>query len=236
MKYKVEFEIDLRRNPGPGLYIALEGIDGSGKTTQVEKVVEQLEKMGKTVVKTKEPRDDGVVGSLIRQILKEKVKVPTTALQYLFSADRRIHHEEIVIPALARGAVVITDRCFWSAIPYGIMDKIMSEKQGIYDYKNGELLLAAQGILSLYNQFIVPDFTFYLDISLTTALARLSEKDIQKEIYEEKEKLDKIISGYKWLIEKFPREITVISGEQPVEKVTEEIVSYLRDLGYLRNL
>lgn len=224
MKYHIDFDIALKRNAYGGLYIALEGIDGSGKTTQVEKLAEYFEKQGKEVIKTREPRNDGLVGSIVRKILSEQIKVPSVALQYLFSADRAIHHEKIVIPALKSGKVVISDRCFWSAIPYGIMDTIMDKKNGKYDFQTGEIILVAQSILSLYHQFTTPDKTFYLDVSIDTGMQRLNKEGKTTEIYEKKDKLEKILSGYKWLVEKFATEIIVINAEQDVEKVTEEIL------------
>ncbi len=224
MTYHVEFDIDFKRNSGPGKYIALEGIDGSGKTTQVERLGQYFKKQGKSVVLTKEPRDDGVVGSLIRQVLQGKLKIPSVALQYLFSADRAIHHEEIILPAIKRGEFVISDRCFWSVVPYGIMDQVM-QKGGTYDYTQANVLLAAQGLLSHYHRFTVPDQTFYLSISLEAAMARITKERATLEIYEEKEKLEKIISGYEWLLKEFPDELKVMNGEQSVEKVTEEIIT-----------
>lgn len=227
MKYHVDFDITLQKNTYGGTYIAIEGIDGSGKTTLVEKLAQHFKKQGKEVVKTREPREDGLVGSLIRKILSEQIKVPSVALQYLFSADRAIHHEEIVIPALKAGKVVITDRCFWSAIPYGILDRIMDKKDGTYDIASGEIILVAQSILSLYHQFTVPDKTFYLDVSTETGMQRLSKDGKTTEIYEKKDKLEKILSGYKWLVKEFPEEIICINAEQPVEKVEKDILSHL---------
>lgn len=221
MKHHVSFDLELKKNPYTGVYIAIEGIDGSGKTTQVEKLVRHFEELGENVVQTREPRNDGIVGSLIRKILSGELKVPSTALQYLYSADRAIHQEEIIIPSLKEGKVVISDRCFWSAIPYGILDRGED-----YDINDAQLLLVSQGILSMYYRFIVPDKTFYLQISLETAMKRISEG--AKEIYEEKGKLGKVVKGYEWLLGRFPEEITVVDGEKNVEEVTGEIVKSLK--------
>lgn len=224
MKYHVSFDLDLRRNPYKGLYIAIEGIDGSGKTTQVENLKTYFEKKGKKVVITSEPRkEESPVGRLLRDILQSKIKVPSVALQYLYSADRVINHQTIVEPSLSKGVDVITHRCFWSAIAYGVFDKGISN----YNKQTTQVLSVAQGILSMYHQFIVPDFTFYLKISAETAMKRISKMHKVKEIYETKEKLAKIIAGYDWLAEQFPKEITIINGEESVEEITNRIVKKL---------
>ena len=228
MKYHVEFDLDFRRNPYKGLYIAIEGIDGSGKTTQAEKISRYFEKQGKQVVTTGEPRKNkGIVGKLIQDILLSKVKVPSIAFQYLMSAERAIHHEELILPSLKAGKVVLTDRCFWSAIPYGILDRMKDAKQEQYNYQMGDVLLVAQSILSMYHQFTLPDFTFYLSVSVDTAFKRIGKKEREKELYEKKDKLEKIRLGYDWLAKKFAKEIIVVDGEKSEEEVTEEILSHV---------
>lgn len=228
MKYHIDFEIDLRRNEGKGLYIALEGIDGSGKTTQAEKLADYFRSKGREVVQTREPRKEGVVGDLVHQILKGEVKVPPKAFQYIFSADRVIHHEELILPTLEAGKIIISDRSFWSAVVYGILDK--SED---YDYKEVNQLLIAQSILSMYHQFTVPDYTFYLDISVDSAMGRIEEKhkNAPKEIYEEKNKIVKVRKGYEWLLSEFGEEITSVDGEKHIDEVTKELADILEASG-----
>ena len=220
MKYHVEFDVDLRRNPFKGLYIVLEGIDGAGKTTQAVSLKEYFERQGREVVLTKEPTREGLIGELINRILQNEAKIPRVALQYLFAADRQVHLKEVVIPALKKGKVVISDRCFWSSIAYGLAD--------IEDYNQKDLKLAALSILSMYHQFIVPDFTFYLNISVEEALKRLSNKK-GKEIYEEKDQLKKISEGYKLLFGEFPKEIAVLDGEKSLSEVTKEILQKIQN-------
>jgi dTMP kinase len=222
MKYHVEFDIELRKNPYKGLYIALEGIDGAGKTTQVQKLAEYFRTKGKTVIETREPRKEGIIGDIVQKILTKKISVPSVALQYLFTTDRVLHHEEVIIPALKQGKVIISDRCFWSAVVYGILDRV-----GHYDSKISDFLYISQSILSMYHQFIVPDFTFYLKVSLETALLRIKKKDDVKEIYEDREKLKKVIEGYNWLSAKFAKEIITIDGEKPMAEVTREITDII---------
>jgi len=223
LKYPVNFEIELLKNKSKGLYIALEGIDGCGKTTQVEKLAEYFRKQGKDVVVTREPRKAGLIGDLAHKILLGEVKVPSVSLQYLFSADRSIHHEELVLPSLKEGKVVISDRCFWSAIVYGILDRT----GGKYDKKDADLLLISQSILSMYHQFTVPDYTFYLKISLDESMRRLKSKEQAKEIYEDKSKISKVLDGYQYLKNRFKDEITMVSGEGDVDEVTERMIKLL---------
>jgi dTMP kinase len=222
MKYHVEFDVDLRRNPYKGLYIALEGIDGGGKTTQLMRLKNYFEKEGKEVIATREPRkQDGVIGDLIQKILNGNTEIPAVAFQYLFTADREVHHAEVVLPALEEGKVVITDRCFWSAIPYGLLDR----KSDVDD--NIGYMLAAQGVLSMYHQFVVPNYTFYLDISLDVAMDRIISSGEGGEIYEEKGKLEKVKSGYEWLLKEFPKEFVRIDGMKSVAEVTDLIIDNL---------
>ncbi len=220
MKYPVNFEIELKRNPYKGLYIALEGIDGSGKTTQVEKLSDYFKSQGREVITTREPRKNGLIGELVHKVLLGQEKLPTVAIQYLFSADRSAHHQELVIPSLKEGKIVITDRCFWSAIVYGILDRT----GGDYDKNDADLLLINQSILSMYHQFTVPDLSFYLKISAEESLKRIKQKKEAIEIYEKKELIEKVYTGYEYLLDRFPNEITVLNGEGKVEDVTKSMI------------
>lgn len=225
MQYHLSFDIDFKRNTSKGLYIVLEGIDGSGKTTQVERLVSALQKEGKEVVRTREPRKDvGLIGKLIQDILHGKAKVSPVAFQYLFSADRQMHHQEVILPALAEGKIVISDRCFWSAIPYGLLDKDETIEDSSIQQK-----LVAQSILSFYHQFTVPDITFYLDVSLDGAVERIATGNDRHEIYEERSQLKHAIEGYEWLLREFPKEFTVIDANRSVGEVSEEILFKIKD-------
>lgn len=221
MKFPISFDLPLRRNPYKGLYIAIEGIDGSGKSTQLHALRKYFEAKGKAVELTSEPKSELITGQLIRKILSSEVKIPSTAWQYLYSADRVINHQQFVEPALQKGKMVITHRCFWSVLPYGIMDKTGSE----YDYSVAHSLLVSQGILSYYHQFIAPDITIYLQLSVDEAVKRLQNMDKEKDIYEKKGKLQKIAKGYDWLLQQFPQEFTIIDSQQEVEKVTVDIIA-----------
>ena len=224
MKYHISFDVDLKRNPYKGTYISLEGIDGSGKTTQVKKLATYFKKQGREVVVTREPRKtEGIIGKFVQQILLGNVKIPSKAFQYLFTADRVMHYEELIIPSLEAGKVVISDRCFWSAIPYGILDR-----KGPINEKTKAYLLVSQSILSMYHQFIVPDYTFYLHIKAKDAMERMPTKEEGKEIYETREQLDSLYRGYNFLLQEFPKEFIVVDAKQDVKQVTHEIIKEIK--------
>lgn len=224
MKYHVEFDLDFKRNTYPGRYIVLEGVNASGKTTQIEDLKNYFQSIGKEVVVTSEPNDALAIGKLIRQIITGKTQVPSAALQYLYTADRIVNHESIVIPALKSGKIVLSSRSFWSAIVYGAMDR-----GGInYTKPDADLMLVSQGVLSMYHMFLVADYTFYLDVAVDTVLGRMTKMNNMPDIYEKKEKLTQLIEGYLWMAKQFPKEITRIDGEKSEEEVTAELIEKIK--------
>lgn len=213
MKYKIEFNLGFKKHKHKGKFIAIEGIDGSGKTVQSQKVVEMLKKKGYKVVLTKEPTD-GVIGKFIKNdVLTGNAKLPPVAIQYLFSADRSVHQKEIE-DYLKKGYIVVTDRYFWSAVCYGIADL----KQ-VSDY-----YLTVLSVLSPYNRFIAPDFTFFLNISVKQALQRISKSNKHNEIYDNEYKLKKIKKAYDFLRKRFSKEFIDVDGAGNIDKVTLDLV------------
>ncbi len=217
--YKIQFDLDFKRNTHKGLYVAFEGIDGAGKTVQLENVAEFLKVKDHPYTVIQEPRRTGPVGRLINDVLQGRAHLPATAIQYLFCADRISQQQDIILPALKRAEAVLSHRCFWSAVPYGLMDWIDESRTTDVGYN----LMVAQSILSLYYQHTIPDVTFYLDVSADTAIKRIQEMGTTPEYYEKKEKLEKVREGYRWMIEKFPDEFVVIDAERDVESVKKEI-------------
>ncbi|MCL4415325.1 MAG: dTMP kinase [Actinobacteria bacterium] len=222
MKYKVNLEIDLKRNPYKGKYIAFEGIDGAGKTIQVEKLTDYLERKKKKVWNLHEPTRTDAIGEIIHEFLNGNLDLPPQSVQYLYTADRIYQLENLTIPALKKGNIVLSQRCFWSSVPYGMIDR----SNGKFDDKKGQNLLVALSILSAYTQVIAPDITVFLDVSAEEAHKRLQKIGI-KEHYDKLGMLKELRKGYKWLIKKFPKEFIVINGDQPVEKVQEDLIKAL---------
>lgn len=222
MKYTLSISQDLRRNPYKGKYFAFEGIDGSGKTTQVEKIKAYFEKLGKNVVIASEPQQEGPVADIIRDILSAKSKIPSRAYQDLYSADRVLNHTEIVEPALKRGDIVLTHRSIWSTPAHGLLDL-----GGGFDPVKFASLLISQGNFSAYHQFLCPDKTFYLRVTAAHAIERLHSINKGKDLYENEGKLAKIVTGYDHVVKEFPNEFVVIDGEQKEDIVTQQIIDTL---------
>jgi dTMP kinase len=221
--YHVEFDLDFKRNNLPGKFIVLEGIEASGKTTQVKELGKRLPK----AVITKNPTDDNEIGVFIRnKVLAGKSNLPPVAYQYLFAADRAIQ-QQAVIDLLKKGKTVISDRYLWSSVAYGIADR------QDFDYKNWEeVTLVAYSALSMYHQFLLPDLTIYLDISLEESLKRIKGSSKHTEIYDNHKMNVKIQKGYRWLIEKFPKEFTIVDGDgnRTEEEITHEILKLIKGI------
>jgi len=147
-----------------GLWITLEGGDGSGKTTQAALLAEWLGAQGRTVLHTREP-GGSEVGVLIRNIvLHHRGEVAPRAEALLYAADRAHHVATVVRPALQRGDVVIQDRYLDSSVAYQGAGRVLDATE-VRDLS----LWATEGAL--------PDVTVLLDIDPSEARRRLDADD-----------------------------------------------------------
>ncbi|KKX99641.1 dTMP kinase [Microbacterium sp. Ag1] len=149
---------------GRGVWITLEGGDGSGKTTQSNLLADWLEGAGRTVVRTREP-GGSEVGQLIRDIvLHHRGDIAPRAEALLYAADRAHHVATVVRPALGRGDIVLQDRYLDSSVAYQGAGRVLDATE-IRDLS----LWAAEGAL--------PDLTILLDLAPSEARARLDSAD-----------------------------------------------------------
>lgn len=147
-----------------GVWITLEGGDGSGKTTQANLLAEWLTGTGRAVVRTREP-GGSEVGQLIRDIvLHHRGDIAPRAEALLYAADRAHHVATVVRPAMARGEIVLQDRYLDSSVAYQGAGRVLDATE-IRDLS----LWAAEGAL--------PDLTILLDLDPDAARTRLDSAD-----------------------------------------------------------
>jgi dTMP kinase len=159
------------------MFIVLEGIDGSGTTTQAQKLCVALEKEGMQTVLTAEPTSR-TIGKLVRTVLSGGVNISARALQMLFFADREDHLQTVIMPALKAGKIVISDRYFLSSIAYSSLSG------------NDELCK------DISRYFLSPDLTLFLRVSPEIALSRIQKRGGVQEIFEKKDLLLKVAHAY----------------------------------------
>jgi len=102
----------MLKNTNKGKFIVFEGLDGSGQSTQAGLLKDFLLEKGYEVILTKEPTIESEAGRKIRKVLDKKLNLSPKELQELFAQDRKEHLENIIIPALKQGKMVISDRYF----------------------------------------------------------------------------------------------------------------------------
>lgn len=148
-----------------GLFLSFEGIDGAGKSTQIRRLATRLRDTGREVVCTVEPGGTRI-GTRIREVLLDPSTpelAPTTELLLYFAA-RAQNVDEVILPALARGAVVVSDRFTDSSLAY----------QGAARGLGEDLVVALDRVAC---RGLKPDLTIFLDIDLATSAARVSTPD-----------------------------------------------------------
>ena len=202
-----------------GLFITFEGIDGCGKTTQLENVKKLLEENGIECVTTREP---GALklGSQIREILLHYDGVVADNCEmFLFLADRSQHVETFIKPMLAEGKVVLCDRHTDSTIAY----------QG---YGRGGDVEKLTELNKIATNGLVPDLTLLFDVSVETGHERAG-KDLDRLELAGKEFFERTRQGYLTLAEKYPERIKVINAEKSKESVYNDVKSLIMDIAGL---
>jgi dTMP kinase len=190
-----------------GIFIVIEGLDGSGKTTQAGLLAKKLSKKY-NVLLTAEP-SRGKIGTFIRQgCLYEEKRLPTEAEALLFAADRVEHMQKEVKPALDEGKLVICDRYIFSSLAY-----------------QGSAGLSLDWIETINARALQPDFSLFIDVDPERVLERLQRK---KSVMETLETQRKVREVYLRFVEK--GEMIRIDGDKPKEGVADELYAVILDL------
>ena len=196
------------------LFIAFEGLDGSGKSTQVKRLTEYLLKAGHKVYDTFEPTDSPI-GLMIRKIFKHEMEADHRTIAALFAADRLDHllnKTNGILQKLEEGYTVICDRYYFSSYAYHGTHMSM------------DWVIATN---SLSAELLRPDINIYIDISPETSMQRISKGRNSTELYETMENLVKVKMKYFEAFEKLKdkENICIINGEQSEEKIGKDILT-----------
>ena len=190
------------------MFLSFEGLDGCGKTTQVELLEAYLETKEIEFVATREPGGT-VLGEQLREIVLHGDKISPWAEVAIFAAARAELVEEVIEPALKRGAIVISDRFVDSSLVY----------QGVARGLGIEEVLQ----LNLHaTKGLLPDRTFLLLVDQQLSEARVGEERDRME-RESAAFRRQVEAGYRQLAEMFPERIVALDGTQPREQIAREI-------------
>ncbi|MCS7266255.1 MAG: dTMP kinase [Armatimonadetes bacterium] len=199
-----------------GLFITIEGVEGSGKTTIANILAQWLQEKGLKVNLTSEPGST-FLGSQIREILTKGSERTAWAEAFLFLADRAEHVTKVIKPALERGEIVVCDRYSDSTIAYQAFGLGLNLEQ-IFELNQ----IATNGLS--------PDLTLLLDVPPEIGLARVQKKTV----FEERELHfhQRVRWGYLWLAQREPERIKVLDASLNLEiviakakKLVEEALS-----------
>ncbi len=200
----------MKKHNYPGLFVAFEGLDGSGSSTQVDLLKDRLRKDGIKAFDTKEPTNN-IIGGIIRGALTREIAFSPEGLQLLYAADRSHHLKREIIPALEAGHTIITDRYHFSTIAFG------------------SLKLDYNWLVELSKYFILPDITFFIEVSPKECLRRINKSRLNKEFFEEEEKLKSVLKYYKKLVNDKKFGIFRVDGEREPQVIHEEIYKIFHD-------
>lgn len=203
-----------KNTAGRGRFIVFEGIDGCGKTTQVERLISYItEETGRRCLSEREPDSRDIVGAIIRTALYGSVKITPEAMAYLHVADR-LEHIAYMTPLLGSGENIVCDRYYLSNMAYNATEDLSVEE--IY-------ALNAPCVKKL-----PPDLVIFLDIDPEVTARRRHAGRSDEEIYDAMEKQISIRNNYKKALaiaEKDGVRVAVINADQSIDKVSADIIA-----------
>lgn len=199
---------------GRGKFIVIEGLDGSGKSTQAAALAKYLRAPAakrrlkqEGVQVTSEPTSR-LVGGLIRSQLNGDWHSSPECLQLLFAADRAYHIEKEVQPLLDRGMTVISDRYFFSSFAYGALE------------------LDMDWLININKPFPVPDATFVIEVSAKTCIERIQKNRHGVTLFEKEKQLENVAVNYRKLAKRF-KNMYFIDGERSIQEITDAMITML---------
>jgi len=194
------------------LYI-LEGLDGSGKSSQTKLLLDYFRQRGEKAYIITQP-SQSLIGGMIRSRLRKEWNCSVQCLQTLYCADGINSNEKEILPRLEKGINVICDRYSLSAFGYGMLG-------ASYEW-----------LKKLYEVFLIPDITFYLDTPVDECIKRLNQEKDSFELYEDKDVLLKVQKNYSEAIAKIGAQLNVvkINGEDTIDNIHKKIITTITNL------
>lgn len=195
-----------------GCFIAFEGIDGSGKSTQIELLKKRLQREGIRYYSTCEPTDSPI-GSLIHQIMTGRIQCDNKVVAALFVADRLDHllnSTNGIYEKILDGISVISDRYYFSSYAYHSVDMPM------------EWIVEAN---SQSAEILRPSVTVFIDVNPDSALKRISKTRFESELFETRERLVSVREKYFEAFDKLEgvENILIVDGEKEEHDLEAEI-------------
>jgi dTMP kinase len=202
-----------------GLFITFEGMDGSGKTTQMHRLAARLRGLGRSVLETAEPGGTPI-GMKIRRILLDSANQELSAATevLLYFASRAQNVDEWIVPALGRGEVVLADRFTDSSLVY----------QGYGRGLGGEAVAALERVAC---RGLKPDLTLLVDIDAETSLARARARNVAEphcETRMDDQSLEfhrKVYDAYHALAAREPERVKIVNGRAGIDAIEREVWS-----------
>jgi len=198
------------------LFIVIEGLDGSGGTTQSRLLQEWLDQQGHQSILTQEP-STGPVGQFVRQTLlnsNSASSVGDNVLPYLFAADRRDHLDREVLPALERNIHVISDRYYHSSLAYQALS------------------VGLPIVAELNAPFRAPDLTFFLYLSPEVSFERVQLRGLPVERFETLDRLRSVADAYHTVLaycRSKGERILTIDATRSIEEIHQSIVAHIQE-------
>ncbi len=195
-----------------GVFITFEGIDGCGKSTQMRLLGQRLEQRGVAVIYTREPGGTAI-SEKIRSVILDRDNTEMTAIteMLLYAAARAQHVEELVLPSVMSGKVVLCDRFYDSTVAYQGAGRSLSEDK-----------LREANALAIKEMW--PDLTIFLDVDYETSRRRMHKREALDRMDAEKRAFhERVIEGFRELADKYPERICRIDASGSKEETQARI-------------
>jgi dTMP kinase len=190
-----------------GVFICIEGLDGSGKTTHTRRLVRNLQEKGFDAVYTTEP-SRGEFGTFIRtSVLQGEERLPSVVEAFLFAVDRIDHLEKEVEPALREGKIVVSDRYVYSSLAY-----------------QGAAGLDLRWIEEINRLALSPDLAIYIDVPPKVVVRRIRREKSVMETLEIQQKVEEV---YMKFVEN--GQLLPLDGNRKKSEVAQDILQMVLD-------